>query len=89
MDPDTVELGLQLNEDVVIANDSRVTIIEQSNDLINISSNFSIRVFVTIIQFDPLFEDDEGNYSCYSVVNETETSTYIQLQTRSKFKIYV
>ena len=82
MDPDTIEFGW-LNEDDIITDDSRVTI-EQSNDLINISSNFSIRVFITIIQFDPLVEDDEGNYSCYSVINGTEMSTSIQLQTRSK-----
>ena len=88
MDPDTIEFGW-LNESDIITNDNRVTVIEQSNDLINISSNFSIRVFVTILQFDPLFEDDKGNYSCYSIVNETEISTYVQLQTRSKFKIYV
>ena len=85
VDPDTIELGWS-NEDDIITNDSRVTVIEQSNDLINISSNFSIRVFVTIVQFDPVVEDDEGNYSCYSIVNDTETSTSIQLQTRSKFK---
>ena len=83
VDPDTIELGW-LNEDDIITDDSRVTITEQSDDLINISSNFSIRVFITVVQFDPVVEDDEGNYSCYSIVNETEISTSIQLQTRSK-----
>ena len=87
MDPDTIELGW-LKEDDIITDDSRVTI-EQSHDLTNISSNFSIRVFVTILQFDPVVEDDEGNYSCYSIVNETELSTHVQLQTRSKSKICV
>ena len=82
VDPDTIELGW-LNEDDIITDDSRVTIVRLSNYFINISSNFSIRGFFTIIQFDPLFEDDEGNYSCYSVINETVMSTSIQLQTRS------
>ena len=86
VDLDTVELGW-LDEDDIVTNDSRVIIIEPSNDLSNISSNVNVNVFITIIQFDPLFEDDEGNYSCYSVVNETETSTSIQLQTRSKLLI--
>ena len=76
VDPDTIELSW-LNEDDIITDDSRVTIIRSSN---NFSSNL---VFFTIIQFDPLFEDDEGNYSCYSVINETQISTSIQLQTRS------
>ena len=82
IDPDTIELGW-LNEDDIITDDSRVTIVISSNDFTNISSNLSIRAFFTIIQFDPLFEDDKGNYSCYSVINETQISTSIQLQTRS------
>ena len=86
VDLDTVELGW-LDEDDIITNDSRVIIIESSNDLSNISSNVNVNVFITIIQFDPLLEDDEGNYSCYSVVNETETFTSIQLQSRSKLLI--
>ena len=76
VDPDTIELSW-LNEDDIITDDSRVTIIRSSN---NFSSNLA---FFTIIQFDPLFEDDKGNYSCYSVLNETQISTSIQLQTRS------
>ena len=74
VDPDTVELGW-LNEDDIITNDSRVTI-RSSND----SSNSTTSVITTIILFDPLFEDDEGSYSCYSRVNESEIITSIQLQ---------
>ena len=61
VDPDTVELGW-LNEDDIITNDSRVSI-DASNDHYNDSS------LVTIIQFDPLFEEDEGIYTCYVVIN--------------------
>ena len=81
VDPDTIEFGW-LNEDDIITNDSRVTIVRSSNDLI--SSDFSIMVFVTIVKFNSLVEDDEGNYTCYSTVNGTEISRSIQLQTTSK-----
>ena len=79
VDPDTVEFGW-LNEDDIITNDSRVTIIESPNDSANNSSNVSISVITTVIRFDPLFEDDEGIYSCYLIVNESEISTSIQLE---------
>ena len=75
MDPDTVELGW-LNEDDIITNDSRVTVIESSND----SSNSTTSVITTVISFDPLFEDDVGTYSCYYIVNGSEISISIQLQ---------
>ena len=71
------ELGW-LNEGDIITDDSRVTIVESSNDSAGNSSYFII--ITSIIQFDPLIEDDEGAYSCYSIVNETEISTSIQLQ---------
>ena len=72
VDPDTIELGW-LNEDDIITNDSRVTIVRSS-------TNFSTSAITTTVQFDPLFEDDEGTYSCYLLTNEAETSTSIQLQ---------
>ena len=72
VDPDTIELGW-LNEDDIITDDSRVTIIESIHDSTN-------NVITTVIQFNPLYEDDEGTYSCYSVVNELETFTSIRLQ---------
>ena len=75
MDPDTIELGW-LNEDDIITDDSRVTIIESPDNLSNISTS----VITATIQFDPLYEDDEGTYICYAVINESETTTFIQLQ---------
>ena len=80
MDPDTVELGW-LNEEEIITDDSRVTIIESFDDeLVNSSSNFSTNAIITIIQFNPLYEDDEGTYNCYSVVNGSATFNSILLQ---------
>ena len=75
VDPSTIELGW-LNEDDIITDNSRVTIIESPNN----SSNFSINVITTVIQFDPLFEYDEGIYSCYVVRNKSRKATSIQLQ---------
>ena len=75
VDPDTIELGW-LNEDDIITDDSRVTIIESPDN----SSNINTSVITATIQFDPLFEDDESTYICYAVINESETTTSIQLQ---------
>ena len=72
VDPNTVELGW-LNEDDIITDDSRVTIIESMHDSVN-------NVITTVIHFDPLYEDDEGTYSCYSTINEVQKFTSIQLQ---------
>ena len=69
VDPDTIELGW-LNEDDIVTDNSRVTIIRSSNHSGNTSSNFS-KIITTVIQFDPLFEDDKGNYSCYSIANKS------------------
>ena len=86
-DPDTIELGW-LNEDDIITDDYRVTVIESSDaEPVNSSSNFNT---TTIIRFDPLYEDDNGTYTCYSIVNESESFTSIQLQNfRSKYIISV
>ena len=86
VNPDTIELGW-LNEEDIVTDDGRVTIIDPSTDPSNDSSVFTVNVITTVIQFDPLFEDDEGNYSCYAIVNGTQTSTSMQLQTTSKFSI--
>ena len=61
MDPDTIELGW-LNEEDIVTNDGRVTIYE-SNDYFNDSTLF------TVIKFDPLLQEDEGEYTCYAVIN--------------------
>ena len=61
MDPDTIELGW-LNEEDIVTNEGRVTIYE-SNDYFNDSTVF------TVIQFDPLLQEDEGEYTCYAVIN--------------------
>ena len=72
VDPDTIELGW-LNEDDIITDDSRVTI-DTSSDYYNDSS------IATVIQFDPLFEDDEGEYICYGVINGSFIFEPINLQ---------
>ena len=63
VDPDTIELGW-LNEDDIITDDSRVTI-DTSSDDVNES------ILISIIQFDPLIQKDEGEYICYAIINET------------------
>ena len=84
LNPDTVELGW-LDEEIIVTNDSRVIVAELPNISI---LNSSVTVIGTVIRFDPLLEIDEGNYSCYfSVANETETATSIQLVPRSKHSI--
>ena len=72
VDPDTVELGW-LNEDDIITNDSRVTI-DVSSDYFNDST------LVTIIQFDPLAEEDEDEYTCYAIINGSFIFESISLQ---------
>ena len=88
VDPDTIELGW-LNEEDIVTDDSRVTINDSSTGPSNDSSNFTVSVVTTVIQFDPLFEDDEGNYSCYAIVNGTQTFTSMQLQVTSKDSIKI
>ena len=72
VDPDITELGW-LDENDIITDDGRVTIVTPS-DYYNKSS------LVTIIQFDPLFEDDEGKYICYAIINESFISESINLK---------
>jgi len=69
VDSDDIEIAW-LNEENIITVDSRVTIDTSSdNDTV-----------VTTIQFDPLFEEDEGVYICYAVINESFIFESIELQ---------
>ena len=79
MDPDSIGLAW-FNEENIVTNDSRVTIIDSTSDLANLSSNFTTNIISSIIQFDPLFEDDVGNYSCFSKLNGSVQFVSIQLQ---------
>ena len=73
VNPDTTELGW-LYKGGIITGDNRVTI-DRSSDYYNDST------LVTIIQFDPLFEDDEGEYYiCYAIINGSFISESINLQ---------
>ena len=58
LDPDTIEFGW-LNEEVIIANNSRIILY---------TSNIN-NTLVTILQFDALIQEDEGEYICYAVMN--------------------
>ena len=70
---DTIEFGW-LNEDDIITNDSRVTI-NASSDYYNDST------LVTVIQFDPLFEDDKDkDFFCYSILNGSLIYEFINLK---------
>ena len=83
VDPDAIELGW-INKDDIITDDGRVTI-DTSSDYYNDSS------LVSIIQFDPLFQDDEGEYICYAVINGSFTFESINLQnfTSKKACLYI
>ena len=72
VDPDTIELGW-LNEDDIITNDSRVTIVTSSD-------YFNGSTLVTTIQFDPLTEEDENEYICYAKINGSFVFESISLQ---------
>ena len=72
VDPDTVELGW-LDADDIITNDSRVTIDASGN-------YFNDSTLVTIIQFDPLAEEDEDEYTCYAIINGSFIFESISLQ---------
>jgi len=75
--PDNIELGW-FNEEDIITDDSRVTINTSS-------SYFNGSTIFTSIQFDPLTEEDEGEYICYTIINGSFIFESISLQTfRSK-----
>ena len=75
MGSNTIELGW-LYEDDITTMDNRVTI-DASSD------HFNGSIVVTLIQFDPLYEEDEGEYICYAVINGSFIFESIYLQ---KFK---
>ena len=88
VDPDMVELAW-LNEDDIITADGRVTIAYSTKDLAESSTDVSMNVVSTIIQFNPLFEIDEGTYYCYSSINDSLQFASIQLQDfKSTYEIY-
>ena len=72
VDPGTVELGW-LNEEDIITNNSRVTIYA-------INGFFNNSTLFKIIQFDPLIEEDEGEYICYAVINGSFVFKDVNLQ---------
>jgi len=72
VDPDSIELAWLKKEDFITA-DGRVTIINGDNN--SNTSNPS-----TIIHFEPLTEEDEGNYICYAKVNGSFVFKSIELQ---------
>ena len=74
VDSENIELGW-VNEEDIITDDSRVTI-----NTLNTSDYFNGSTLVTIIQFDPLSEDDEGEYICYAIINGSFTFESINLQ---------
>ena len=78
VDPGSIELGW-LNEDDIITNDSRVTI-----DTSNINSTL-----ITTIQFNLLFEEDEGDYICYVINNGSLNYDSINLQSFTSKLFYL
>ena len=78
IDLDSVELAW-FNEEDIVTMDGRVSIVDSANDSANFSSD-NTSVITTIIQFNPLFQNDEGNYACYSIVNGSVKFESIQLQ---------
>jgi len=77
VDPDDIEFGW-VNEEDIITDDSRVTIDTLST---NASSGyFNGSILFTSIQFDPLSEEDKGEYICYAIINGSFTFESISLQ---------
>ena len=88
VDPDVVEL-VWLNEEDIITADNRVTIVNLTDNLVDSSSNITIRVVTTVIHFDRLLLNDEGVYTCNFVINGSEQFTFIRLQNfRSTYVFY-
>ena len=80
VDPDAIKLAW-LNEEDIVTTDGRVTVDE-------LSGNSSAGNLTVTIQFDPLFEDDENNYTCYAIINGSFVFESIELQSRSKQACY-
>ena len=68
VDSDTIELSW-LNEDDIITNDSRITIYASKNDT----------TLIKVIRFEFLVEEDEGKYTCYSIMNGSFATEFINL----------
>jgi len=80
VDPDSIELAWLKKEDF-ITTDGQVTIINGHNNF-----NANNLIVSTIIRFEPLTEEDEGNYICYAKVNGSFVFKSIELQDfRSKY----
>jgi len=72
VNPDDIELGW-VNKEDIITDDSRVTV--------NASSGyFNGSTLFTSIRFDPLSEEDEGEYICYAIINGSFIFEPISLQ---------
>jgi len=77
VDPDDIEFGW-INKENIITDDSRVTI---DTSPTNASSGyFNDSTLFTSIQFNPLTEEDEGQYICYAIINESFIFEPISLQ---------
>jgi len=72
VNPNNIELGW-VNEEDIITDDSRVTV-NASSGYFNGSTLFAS------IRFDPLSEEDEGEYICYAIINGSFTFESISLQ---------
>ena len=80
VDPDTIQLAW-INEQDIITGDGRITVGESSDNF-----ESSATTLATTIQFDPLIESDEGEYTCYAAINGSFIFESIQLQDfRSKY----
>ena len=77
MDPDNIELGW-INEEHIITDDYRVTTDTSPTDVS--SGYFNGFTLFTSIRFDPLSEEDEGQYICYAIINGSFIFELISLQ---------
>jgi len=76
-DPGNIEFGW-VNKEDIITDDSRVTIDTSPTDVS--SGYFNDSTLFTSIQFDPLSEEDEGEYICYVIINGSFIYDFISLQ---------
>ena len=80
VDPNTIQLAW-INEQDIVTGDGRITVSESNNNF-----ESSATTLATTIQFDPLIESDEGEYTCYAAINGSFIFESIQLQDfRSKY----
>ena len=69
VDPNTIKLAW-LNKEDIATDDHRVTISDHFND----------DPLAIVIQFYPLIEQDEGEYTCYAMINGSFLFQSINLQ---------